>query len=71
MQLTLDFNQAEKATFWKGLISKMTTEEIQRRSLLVSMSEKQSLGDSDENTLFQKLLTQEYHCRMAMKLFSK
>ena len=71
MQLTLDFNQTEKATIWRRLISEMTIEEIQKRSLLVSMSEKQGLGDSDENTLFPKLLTQEYRCRMAMKLFSK
>ena len=58
MQLTLDFNQTEKATIWKRLISEMTNEEIERRSLLVALS-----PVSDENTLFQKLLTNEYNNR--------
>ena len=58
MQTTLDFNQAEKATIWKRLISKMTNEEIERRSLLVSFCE-----PTEENETFQKLLTNEYNKR--------
>jgi len=47
---------------WKRLISNMTTEEIERRSLLVSMSEQ-----TDENILFQQLLTNEYNNRKKIK----
>ncbi len=47
---------------WKGHISNMTTEEIERRSLLVSMSEQ-----TDDNILFQHLLTNEYNNRKKIK----
>ena len=63
MQLTIDFNQVEKINIWKRLISEMTTEQIQMRSLLVSMSEKQNLGDSNENKIFEQLLIEEYNKR--------
>lgn len=48
----------ELVNTWKRLISNMTTEEIEKRSLLVSMSEK-----TDDNILFQQLLTNEYNNR--------
>jgi len=57
MQLTLDFNNT-KINIWKTIVSKMTTEEIEMRSLLVSMSE-----PSEENNIFQKLLIEEYKNR--------
>lgn len=44
--------------YWINVISKMDTEEIERRSLLVSLSEK-----SAKNILFQRLLTKEYNRR--------
>jgi hypothetical protein len=44
--------------YWKTAISKMETEEIERRSLLVSLSEKTS-----KNLLFKRLLTEEYNRR--------
>ena len=58
MQTTLDFDQTEKVNIWERLISRMTNEEIERRSLLVSFCE-----PTDENTLFQNLLTNEYNKR--------
>lgn len=58
MQTILNFDQSEKIKIWKRLISKMTNEEIERRSLLVSLS-----PASEENTLFQNLLTTEYNNR--------
>ncbi len=45
--------------YWKTAISKMSTEEIERRSLLVSLSEK-----TVKNLLFQRLLTEEYKRRI-------
>ena len=48
----------ELVNTWKRLISNMDTEEIEKRSLLVSMSEK-----TDDNILFQQLLTNEYNNR--------
>lgn len=50
--------ETQKVTVWKRIISGMTTEEIERRSLLVSMS-----GPSEDNNLFQSLLTKEYNKR--------
>ena len=44
-----------KLQAWKEIILSMTTEEIERRSLLVSMS-----PATDENNAFQELLTDEY-----------
>ena len=44
--------------YWTTAISKMSTEEIERRSLLVSLSEKTA-----KNLLFQRLLTEEYNRR--------
>ena len=58
MQTTLDFNQVEKVNIWKRLISRMTNEEIERRSLLVSFCE-----PTEENETFQTLLTNEYNKR--------
>ena len=58
MQLTLDFNNTEKVNIWKRIISKMTNEEIERRSLLVSLCE-----PTEENNIFQALLTKEYNKR--------
>jgi len=58
MQLTLDFNNTEKVNIWKRIISKMTNEEIERRSLLVSFCE-----PTKENNIFQALLTKEYNKR--------
>ena len=48
----------EKVKIWKSIISKMTNEEIEKRSLLISLS-----PASEENTLFQNLLTTEYNNR--------
>ena len=48
----------ELISIWKRLISNMTTEEIERRSFLVGMSEQ-----TDDNILFQQLLTNEYNNR--------
>ena len=58
MQTILNFDQSEKITIWKRLISKMTNEEIERRSLLVSFCE-----PTEENETFQTLLTNEYNKR--------
>lgn len=58
MQTIINFNLTEKIEIWKSIISEMTNEEIERRSLLVSLS-----PDSDENRLFQNLLTNEYNNR--------
>jgi len=58
MQTTLDFNQTTKTEIWKRIISKMTNEEIERRSLLVSFCE-----PTEENETFQTLLTEEYNKR--------
>lgn len=41
---------------WTRLVSNMTMEEIERRSLLVSMS-----PSTEENILFQQILTNEYN----------
>jgi len=48
----------QQINIWKGHISNMSTEEIERRSLLVSMS-----PSTDNNILFQQLLTNEYNNR--------
>lgn len=48
----------QQINIWKGHISNMSTEEIERRSLLVSMS-----PSTDDNILFQQLLTNEYNNR--------
>lgn len=58
MQTTLDFNQTTKTEIWKRIISNMTNEEIERRSLLVSFCE-----PTEENKTFQALLTEEYNKR--------
>lgn len=58
-QLKLNFDPfADRNKAWQKLISQMTTEQIEMRSLLVSMS-----GDSEENQTFQKLLTIECNKR--------
>tara|TARA_R100000231_G_scaffold139474_1_gene120843 strand:+ start:1356 stop:1745 length:390 start_codon:yes stop_codon:yes gene_type:complete len=49
---------------WKRMISKMSTEEIQTRCILVTASQKQGLGDSEENDTFYNLLNHEYHLRL-------
>lgn len=58
MQITINFNLTEKVKIWKSIISEMTNEEIERRSLLISLS-----PASEENTVFQNLLTTEYNNR--------
>ena len=58
MQLTLDLNQSKRNETWTRLISQMTNEEIERRSLLVSFCE-----STEENKTFQTLLTNEYNNR--------
>ena len=58
MQLTLDLNQARRNEIWTRLISQMTNEEIERRSLLVGLS-----PATEENETFQTLLTNEYNKR--------
>ena len=47
-----------KIETWKTIISCMTIEDIEMRSLLVSMS-----PSTEDNIKFQKLLTQEYNKR--------
>ena len=47
-----------KVETWKLIISCMTMEDIERRSLLVSMS-----PSTEDNIKFQELLTQEYNKR--------
>lgn len=58
MQTTLDFNHTQRNDIWTRLISRMTNEEIERRSLLVSFCE-----PTEENETFQTLLTKEYNKR--------
>ena len=58
MQLTLDLNQSKRNETWTRLISQMTNEEIEKRSLLVSFCE-----PTEENKTFQTLLTNEYNNR--------
>lgn len=62
MQFTFNFKQlellSEKITIWKSLISQMTNEEIEKRSLLVGLS-----PATEENEIFQNLLTKEYNKR--------
>ena len=58
MQLTLDLNQSKRNETWTRLISQMTNEEIEKRSLLVSFCE-----PTEENKIFQTLLTNEYNNR--------
>ena len=58
MQLTLDLNQSKRNETWTRLISQMTNEEIEKRSLLVSFCE-----PTEENETFQTLLTNEYNNR--------
>jgi len=58
MQTTLDFNHTQRNDIWVRLISRMTNEEIERRSLLVSFCE-----PTEENETFQTLLTEEYNRR--------
>ncbi len=55
---TTQLTDNQKINVWKRLISNMTTEEIERRSLLVSMS-----PSTEDNILFQQLLTNEYNNR--------
>ena len=55
---TTQVTDNQKINVWKSLISNMTTEEIERRSLLVSMS-----PSTEDNILFQQLLTNEYNNR--------
>ena len=52
--------EKQQVTVWKRIISSMTIEEIQRRSLLVSMCE-----PSEDNNTFQRLLTEEYNKRQS------
>tara|TARA_R100001463_G_scaffold42546_8_gene89103 strand:+ start:169 stop:501 length:333 start_codon:yes stop_codon:yes gene_type:complete len=47
---------------YKNYIAEMSTEMIEQRSLLVSMSE-----DTPNNRLFQELLTEEYNRRNTFK----
>ena len=58
MQKTLDFNHTQRNDIWTRLISRMTNEEIERRSLLVGLS-----PATEENETFQTLLTNEYNKR--------
>lgn len=58
MQLTLGLNQSKRNETWTRLISQMTNEEIEKRSLLVSFCE-----PTEENKTFQTLLTNEYNNR--------
>jgi hypothetical protein len=58
MQTTLDFNHTQRNDIWTRLISRMTNEEIEKRSLLVSFCE-----PTEENETFQTLLTNEYNKR--------
>ena len=58
MQIKINFNLTEKVKIWKSIISEMTNEEIEKRSLLISLS-----PASEENTLFQNLFTTEYNNR--------
>ena len=58
MQIKINFNLTEKVKIWNSIISEMTNEEIEKRSLLISLS-----PASEENTLFQNLLTTEYNNR--------
>ncbi len=58
MQTTLDFNHTQRNDIWARLISRMTNEEIERRSLLVGLS-----PATEENETFQTLLTNEYNKR--------
>lgn len=58
MQTTLDFNHTQRNDIWTRLISRMTNEEIERRSLLVSFCE-----PTEENETFQTLLSNEYNKR--------
>ena len=58
MQTTLDFNHTQRNDIWTRLISRMTNEEIERRSLLVGLS-----PATEENETFQTLLTNEYNKR--------
>lgn len=58
MQTQLNFEQQTKVDSWTRIVSAMTTEQIQMRSLLVSMSE-----PTEENVLFQQLLKEEYNKR--------
>jgi hypothetical protein len=55
---TTQVAEDQQINIWKGHISNMSTEEIERRSLLVSMS-----PSTDNNILFQQLLTNEYNNR--------
>lgn len=58
-QLTINFDPfAKRNNAWQKIISQMTTDQIEMRSLLVSMS-----PSTEENETFQKLLTQEYNKR--------
>ena len=58
MQTTLDFTHTQRNDIWARLISRMTNEEIEKRSLLVSFCE-----PTEENETFQTLLTNEYNKR--------
>ena len=58
MQTKLDFDHTQRNDIWTRLISRMTNEEIERRSLLVGLS-----PATEENETFQTLLTNEYNKR--------
>lgn len=58
MQLTLDLYQTKRNEIWTRLISRMTNEEIEKRSLLVGLS-----PATEENETFQTLLIKEYNKR--------
>jgi len=55
---TTQITENQQINIWKGHISNMSTEEIERRSLLVSMS-----PSTKDNIKFQLLLTLEYNLR--------
>lgn len=66
MKNTTNTTDHNREKFFKKIISKMTTEQIEQRSLLVGMSEK-----TPDNILFQKLLTLEYTKRQMEDEISK
>jgi len=55
---SIQITDSQQINTWKRIISSMTKEQIETRSLLVGMSE-----PTEENEVFQKLLTEEYLSR--------
>ena len=51
---------------YQAIINDMTIEQIEQRSLLVSMS-----APTQNNILFQKLLTDEYNYRIGLKRYDE